>query len=118
MEGDILRDPNYLGDRNFMVVRNCLMSGCHLDIEYQKSPSQESCRVVGKAPESQFKIFSKYCKLYSTDSVLHCTVLYCTILYYSVLYFIVLYCTVLYCTVLYYTLLLYCTILYCTCQVP
>ena len=23
-----------------MVVRNCLMSGCHLDIEYHKSPTQ------------------------------------------------------------------------------
>ena len=36
----LVRDPNYLGDRNFMVVRSCLMSGCHLDIEYHKSPTQ------------------------------------------------------------------------------
>ena len=35
-----VKDPNYLGDRNFMVVKICLMSGCHLDIEYHKSSTQ------------------------------------------------------------------------------
>ena len=37
---NLVRDPNYVGDRNFMVVRNCLMSGCHEDIEYHKSSTQ------------------------------------------------------------------------------